>query len=72
MKFVISYAYEVPHYADFVVNARDKNAAFKKAKAALRTGRFSGASCQPDDSMWNERVFVMRKAGELDEDCDAL
>jgi hypothetical protein len=67
MKFVISYAYDVPHYADFVVDANNEKEALKKAKAAFLLGIFDTVSCQPDDSVFNERVFVHRVANRYDD-----
>jgi hypothetical protein len=67
MKFVISYSYDVPHYADFIVDAKDKNEALEKAKAAFLSGKFDTVCCQPDDSVDNEHVFVHRTANQWDE-----
>ena len=72
MKFVISYAYDVPNYADFLVDAKNENEALKKAKAAFSSGKFNGVYCQPDDTMKNERVFVLRAARDYDEGIASL
>lgn len=55
----LSYAYDVPHYADFVVEAETEEQAEAIAKAALEAGRFSavsGDACY--DNLCNERVFT--------------
>lgn len=58
MKFVISYAYDLPHYADFTIEARNEEEALELAKKALREGRFKEVAGQPNDTVENERVFV--------------
>ena len=72
MKFVISYAYDVPNYADFLVDAKSEKEALKKAEAAFLSGKFSRVHCQPDDTMQNERVFVLRAARDYDEGIASL
>jgi hypothetical protein len=66
MKFVISYAYDVPHYADFLVDAKDKKDALKKAKEAFFSGKFNGIRGEPDETTRNDRVFVHRAADDYD------
>lgn len=67
-KFNCSYAYDIPHYVDFVVEAENEADAEKKIQAALSDKSFSGAT---GDSCWenmcNERVFI---SGEIDESTD--
>lgn len=72
MKFVVSYAYDVPHYADFLVDAKNEEEALKKAKAAFSSGRFDVVCCQPDDTYRNEHVFVHRAAGEYDKGIESI
>lgn len=67
MKYIVSYAYDVPHYADFRVNARSRKEALRKAKQALRAGRFGDVVGQPDDTQKGERVFVLRLYEESDD-----
>ncbi len=59
-KFNCSYAYDVPCYADFVVEAADEAAAENLIQEALRAGRFqhvTGRLCW-ENGVDNERVFV--------------
>ncbi|MCI0541047.1 MAG: hypothetical protein L0Z50_38080 [Verrucomicrobiales bacterium] len=67
MKYVISYAYNLPHYADFVVEARNKKEALRKAKQGLQQGRFKEIQGQPNDTVEGERVFVLKPADKDDE-----
>lgn len=72
MKYVISYAYDVPYYADFIVKARSKKAALKKAKEAFLSGRFNEVRGQRDDTTRNARVFVLKNADKFDEGSDSV
>ena len=72
MKYVISYAYDVPHYADFLVEARNKTEALRKAKEAFLSGRFEGVRGQPDETTRNDRVFVHRTADKYDGGVDPV
>jgi hypothetical protein len=72
MKYVVSYAYDAPNYADFLVRAKNKKEALKKTKAAFRSGRFRGVQCEADDTMYNERVFILRTADEYDDTLERL
>lgn len=58
MKFTISYAYDLPHYADFTIEARNEEEALQLAEKALREGRFKTVAGQPNDTVENERVFI--------------
>jgi len=66
-KYCCSYAYDVPHYLDFTVEAKNKKEAERLIKAALAAGDFT----KHDDVMeanyenqCNERVFVSDRANE--------
>jgi len=72
MKYVISYAYDVPHYADFVVDAKNKTEALNKAKQAFLLGRFKGVRGQRDETTRNDRVFVQRAADKYDQGVESL
>jgi len=72
MKYVVSYAYDVPHYADFTVEARNEKDALRKAKKALRAGKFTDILGQSDESAHAHRVFVMRRCGEHDQHLDPI
>jgi hypothetical protein len=72
MKFKVSYSYELPHYADFIVVARNKQEAMKKANKALRDGRFRDVGGQPNDTVENERVFVCGRARKDDVDLEPV
>lgn len=68
-KFLCSYAYDVPVYADFYVEADSEAAARKIIQQKLKAGLFSsvtGEACW-ENAGENERVFV---SGEADEDDD--
>ncbi len=72
MRYVISYAYEVTHYADFAVEARNMKEALRTAKAALHAGKFSDVAGQPDDTSAGHRVFVLRRCKECDDDLEPM
>jgi hypothetical protein len=72
MKYIISYAYDLPFYADFLVEARNKKAALKRARAAFLAGRFNEVHGRHDDTVRNNRVFVLRSADKLDDGIDPL
>jgi len=72
MKFVISYAYDRPHYVDFLVEAKNQREALKKAKESLISGRLKGMIAQSDDSTCNHRVFVLRAADKYGESIDSF
>ena len=72
MKYVISYSYNLPHYADFVVEARNQKEALRKAKQSLREGRFKEMGGQPNDTVEDERVFVLKPADEDDESLEHI
>lgn len=60
-----SYAYDVPHYADFIVEAESEHEAETIIEKALADDKFAGVSGDSKDSMDdNHRVFV---SGELEE-----
>lgn len=62
-KYIYTYAYKVPHYRDFVIEAKNQREARKTAKQALKDGRFENVHGHTDDSpRSNERVFILRKA----------
>ena len=61
-KYKCSYAYDVPHYQDFIVEAKSIAEAQKIMDAALKVGRFenvTGEACY--DNLTNERAFVSEK-----------
>ena len=65
-KFACSYAYDVPHYADFVVEAPSREAAKAVIDQALADGRFSPVSGTAwYENQCNDRVFVHE--GEADD-----
>jgi len=67
-KFLCSYAYDVPCYADFYVEADSEEAAEKLVQKKLKAGAFSGVTGEPfwENAGDNERVFVSGEAGEDD------
>lgn len=57
-KFQMSYAYDVPHYVDFVVEADTPEDAQRIAQEALDAGRFNAVDCKPFwDNACEHRVF---------------
>jgi len=67
-KFVMSYAYDIPHYADFIIEAKDADDAMARATAALALGKFDtveGDVCY--DNIWAKRVFLQRPATKRDD-----
>lgn len=57
--FAISYAYDVPHYADMKIEAATAEDALAKAQALLDSGAFSSITGTPYwDNAGNERVFL--------------
>ena len=69
-RFLCSYAYDVPCYADFYVEAASEEAAEKLIQEKLEAGAFSGVVGNPcwENAGENERVFL---SGEAAEDDDA-
>lgn len=71
MKFKCSFAYDVPHYLDFTVEANSERAAKRKINAALRDGAFSGMEDKAEanyENQCHERVFVSGPATHLSTD----
>jgi len=68
-KYLLSYTYEIPCYADFTVDATSKKEALAIAKKALKEGRFDNVFPEPDNEAMGRRpsVFVLDPAPE--EDC---
>ena len=68
-KFFCSYAYDVPCYADFHVEADSEEAAEKLIQEKLEAGAFSGVAGSPcwENAGENERVFVSCEAAEDDD-----
>ena len=67
-KFLCSYAYDVPCYADFYVEADSEEAAEKLIQEKLKSGEFSGVAGEPcwENAGDNERVFVSGEAVDDD------
>jgi len=66
-RFAISYAYDVPHYADFIIEANSEAEALRIARAALKAGRFANVCGDPCfDNMNSERVFCAGAADDTD------
>lgn len=58
-QFKCSYAYDVPHYFDFVVSAKDEEEAERVIEEALKSGAFNEADTEPFyENTDNARVFV--------------
>lgn len=66
--FQMSYAYDVPCYTDFTVEAETAEAALAIAQDALKRGCLLQVSAEPSwDNMTNARVFD--NGGVADDDC---
>jgi hypothetical protein len=65
-KYVCSYAHDISCYADFVVTAKNKKAALRVIRKALREERFQNVDAAPcwESGSTNERVFVHGLASE--------
>ena len=63
-RFICSYAYDLPCYVDFIVEARSERAAKRRINAALKAGQFGNVECSSayDNEPKNHRVFVMGPA----------
>lgn len=68
-RFLCSYAYDVPCYADFYVEAENEEAAEKLIQEKLEAGAFSGVVGSPcwENAGENERVFLSSEAAEHDD-----
>ena len=68
-KFLCSYAYDVPCYADFYVEADTEEAAEKLIQEKFEAGAFSGVVGKPcwENAGENERVFVSGEAAKDDD-----
>jgi hypothetical protein len=68
-KFLCSYAYDIPCYADFYVEAENEEAAEKLIQEKLEAGAFSGVvgnRCW-ENAGENERVFASSEAAADDD-----
>lgn len=66
-RFSMSYAYDIPHYADFTVLATDKAHAERIAKRALRAGCFAKVGGEPcHDNAKGDRIFSAGRTHKLD------
>ena len=58
-KYSMSYAYDVPSYADFTIEAESATAALKKAKHLLKEGCFDLVTADPNPEFAGDyRVFL--------------
>ena len=59
----LSYAYDVPHYADFTIEAKNAKEALAIAKRALEQGKFSSVTGSPCiENQHSDRVFCSGRA----------
>lgn len=66
-KWNCSYAYNIPCYCDFVVEAESEEAAEKIIEQALADGKFSHVTCEPQfGDTDDERVFVSGEVSDED------
>lgn len=70
-RFACSYAYDVPHYFDFTVEAKDEKEAEEKINKALDDGVFALVTCDACyNNENNNRVFVSGEARAMEEGRD--
>jgi len=68
MKYLMAYFYDVPHSQNFVIEAKNKREAVRKARELLKNGRFDGLEGDSDDYPCREYVRVGERATESDAD----
>ena len=61
-RWQLTYAYDMPYYVDFTVEATSFHAALRHAEKALRAGRFENVIGQSDYSVSGDRVFGLGPA----------
>jgi hypothetical protein len=59
--YVCAYAYDMPHYVDFKVEAANEKEAKKIIERALREKEFDNVIAEPDGDIDFMRVFVMQE-----------
>lgn len=70
-RFACSYAYDVPHYFDFTVEAKDEAEAEEKIKKALEDGVFANVTCDACyENSHEDRVFVSEEMEPGEESFD--
>lgn len=67
-KFLCSYAYDCPYYADFTVQANTEQGAEMMIKAALRKKKFERVEGVHDGFIEEERVFVVNEINPENQD----
>ena len=68
-KFVCSYAYDVPCFADFTVEAESEAQALRLCKAAFAADKFNDVQCEANwGNDHNHRVFVQGEAADYSPD----
>ncbi len=67
-RWSVSYAYDIPHYADFTIDAPTEDAALAFAVAALDAGKLRDILGDPDhESDTDHRVFVQSETDPEDD-----
>ena len=64
MKYELAYCYDVPHSASFIIDAKNKKEALRKARQLLLNGEFDGLKGDPDDTGYRERVYIGDRISE--------
>lgn len=64
--YILTFAYDVPYYIDFLVHGTSEAEALAEAETALNNGAFDNVAAAPDDSMHYHRVFCLRECTEDD------
>lgn len=59
-KYLMTYAYDVPHYADFIVEARTRGQALDKAEKQMRAGKFRGVEGTAYSGQADNHRIVLR------------
>lgn len=62
-KFKCTFTYDVPHYAEFVIEAKDAKEAEFKIKRAFQKGKFNDVEAEPDyDCTTGSKVYLVEAA----------
>ena len=74
LKFNCCYAYDVPCYQSFVVEAKSERSALRQIKAALDAGRFANVAAPPcwENAPTNDRVWVHGPQADQHQQCDPM
>jgi len=66
-EFLCTFAYDIPHFADFLVKAKNEKHARKIIESALANGKFCRVVGDAYENEENHRVFVSGPATQDDD-----